>query len=85
MGDNGSSRGHHVGTLTSANPKKKKSFGNEGPKTIMHQLVDPPRSVPQLTDPHRSSSQVNRGTEEGEKLKLDWALLARLVGTNLQI
>ena len=59
------------------------SFGNEGPKTMMHQLIDPPRLVPQLTDPPIACSQVNRGKEDGKKLKLDWTLVARRDGTNL--
>jgi len=43
---------------------------------MMHQLTDPPRSMPQLTEPPRASSKVNRGKEEGEKLKVDWTLVA---------
>jgi hypothetical protein len=50
---------------------------------MMHQLIDPPRSIPQLIDPPIASLLVNRGKEEGEKLKLDWTLVARRVGTNL--
>jgi len=57
-------------------PPTQESFGNERPKTIMHQLIDPRRSMPQLTEPPRASSKVNRGKEEGEKLKADWTSVA---------